>query len=269
MPVCENKSDIYTLVQITDSHLYADPAQTLLGLPTDESLKAVVELVRREQTAIDLVLATGDISQDGSAASYQRFAQQIAPLGAPMRWLAGNHDVTAVQQAAAQGAEWSQPVVALPFWRISLLDSSVDGEVYGSLQQEQLELLDSSLAAAGERNVLVCLHHHPVSVQSRWLDSIGLRNAEALFAVLERYSTVRCLLWGHIHQEVDIWREQVRLLATPSTCIQFAPQSDDFALDTRLPGYRWLRLHPDGHIESAVSRLERLDYTIDFSQSGY
>ena len=33
---------------------------------------------------------------------------------------------------------------------------------------------------------------------------------------------------GHIHQPWDERREGVRLLATPSTCIQFAPNSEDF-----------------------------------------
>lgn len=80
---------------------------------------------------------------------------------------------------------------------------------------------------------------------------------------------VRGVLWGHIHQELDVERNGVRLLATPSTCIQFAPRSDDFALDHLLPGYRWLRLHADGRIETGVSRLRQLDYEIDFSQDGY
>ena len=40
------------------------------------------------------------------------------------------------------------------------------------------------------------------------------------------------------------------------TCAQFLPGSEDFALDTRPPGWRWLELHADGRIETQVHWLE-------------
>lgn len=269
MPACEYKSDCHTLVQITDSHLFASPDDSLLGLPTGESLKAVVELVRAEQQNVDLILATGDVSQDASVAAYRRFVELTGPIGAPMRWLPGNHDDARTQLTCSAGQDWMQAVTDLPGWRVLFLDSAVPGRVHGYLGPEQLDLLEQTLGSAGERHVLVCLHHHPVPTGSTWLDAIGLRNADEFFAVLDRFAGVRAVLWGHIHQEVDRVRKGVRLLASPSTCIQFAPASSDFALDTQLPGYRWLRLYPDGRIETAVSRLQQLDYTIDYSGSGY
>lgn len=80
MPALEPKNNILNLVQITDSHLFADPAGTLLGLPTSDSLKSVVDLVVQEQQGVDLVLATGDIAQDGSAVSYRRFVELVDPF---------------------------------------------------------------------------------------------------------------------------------------------------------------------------------------------
>lgn len=269
MPASELKSVVHTLIQITDSHLFAEPEGNLLGLPTRESLKAVVELAALENPDACLVLATGDISQDATLESYQHFVHQIGLIDAPMRWLPGNHDEALVQLQAAAGADWSQPVTDLPGWRIIMLDSSVSGAVFGQLLPGQLQLLEEALRSAGERHVLVCMHHHPVPIDCRWLDNLGLRNADELFGVLDACPRVRGILWGHIHQELDVERNGVRLLATPSTCIQFAPRSDDFALDHLLPGYRWLRLHADGRIETGVSRLRQLDYEIDFSQDGY
>ena len=46
--------DAVLLVQLSDSHLFADPDATLLGMNTRESLQRVVELVRARQPAIDL-----------------------------------------------------------------------------------------------------------------------------------------------------------------------------------------------------------------------
>lgn len=66
--------DSVLLVQITDSHLFAEADGRLLGLDTHDSLGKVVDLVLAEQPVIDLALATGDLSQDGSVASISAFA---------------------------------------------------------------------------------------------------------------------------------------------------------------------------------------------------
>lgn len=75
--------DSVLLVQLTDSHLFAEADGKLLGLNTGDSLARVVELAVAEQPRIDLILATGDLSQDGSVASYQRFRQLAERIEAP------------------------------------------------------------------------------------------------------------------------------------------------------------------------------------------
>ncbi|MCF7201118.1 3',5'-cyclic-AMP phosphodiesterase [Pseudomonas oligotrophica] len=265
----ENTEVSALLVQITDSHLFAEADGRLLGLDTRDSLSKVIDLVLAEQPAIDLVLATGDLSQDGSVASYQCFREQSARLGAPARWCPGNHDELPAMREVAEPARLLEPLVEAGPWRVLLLDTLVPGAVFGRLADAQLALLDATLAQAPERHHLICLHHHPVSIGSRWMDRIGLHNADALFEVLDRHANVRALLWGHIHQEFDGWRAGVRLLASPSTGVQFAPGSEDFQVDTRAPGYRWLRLLADGRLETGVSRVSGIDFEVDYSVKGY
>jgi Icc protein len=53
----------------------------------------------------------------------------------------------------------------------------------------------------------------------------------------------------------------VRLLATPSTGAQFLPGSDNFAIDTRPPGYRTFTLGADGSLHTEVVWLKRRDTT--------
>jgi Icc protein len=63
-----------------------------------------------------------------------------------------------------------------------------------------------------------------------------------------------------VHQQFDGVRRNghgdLRLMATPSSCVQFLPRADDFALDDRPPGYRQLVLHADGRIDTQVQWLE-------------
>lgn len=257
------------LVQLSDSHLFAEADGKLLGMDTQDSLQRVIERVLQEQPRIDLMLASGDLSQDGSAASYARFRQLTEVIPAPARWFPGNHDEVPAMQAACVGSDLLEPVIDLGNWRIILLDSSIPGAVPGYLADRQLALLERALGEAPERHHLICLHHHPVSIGCRWMDSIGVRNPEALFAVVERFSQVRAMLWGHIHQEFDQLRNGVRLLASPSTCVQFAPGSEEFQVDSTAPGYRWLRLHADGRLETGVSRVTGIQFEVDYSVKGY
>jgi Icc protein len=257
------------LVQLSDSHLFAEADGRLLGMNTRQSLEKVIESVLAEQPAVDLVLATGDLSQDGSVESYQAFRQLSAQIAAPARWLPGNHDELPQMAEAAQQSDFLEPVIDIGQWRITLLDSAVPGSVPGYLQDAQLQLLAQALSEAPQRHHLICLHHHPVSIDCAWMEPIGLRNPEALFAVLGRFPQVRAVLWGHIHQMFDQVREGVRLLASPSTCIQFAPGSEDFQLDDLPPGYRWLRLHDDGRLETGISRVTGFAFEVDLGGEGY
>ncbi|KAA0949140.1 3',5'-cyclic-AMP phosphodiesterase [Pseudomonas sp. ANT_H14] len=257
------------LVQLSDSHLFAETDSTLLGMNSRDSLQRVIDLVRAQQPQIDLLLATGDLSQDGTLESYQQFRDMTRQVSAPARWIPGNHDEPHIMLQATVNSALLEPVVDVGNWRVTLLDSAVPGSVPGYLQDRQLQLLARSLSEAPSRHHLVCLHHHPVSIGCAWMEPIGLRNPEALFAVLDRFPQVKALLWGHVHQEIDRERNGVRLLASPSTCIQFAPGSEDFKVSEEAPGYRWLRLHADGRLETGVERVEGFEFQVDYGSNGY
>lgn len=257
------------LVQLTDPHLFADPAGAMLGLNTRDSLRHVIAQVRREQPRIDLLLCTGDLSQDGSAASYAAFRQLTDELGAAARWLPGNHDDARLMAEVTAHSALMQAVTDIGAWRVVMLDSAVPGATHGQLAAAQLALLDAALASAGDRYCLVCCHHQPVDIGCAWIAPIGLRNADQLLARLAQYPQVKALLWGHVHQEWDEVREGLRLLASPSTCLQFAPGSADFQVSEQQPGYRWLRLHADGRLETGVERARDFQVSLDFDSPGY
>ncbi|MEB0204821.1 3',5'-cyclic-AMP phosphodiesterase [Pseudomonas sp. CCC3.1] len=261
--------DPVLLVQLTDSHLFADADGSLLGLNTAQSLQRVIERVRAEQPQIDLLLATGDLTQDGSVAAYQRFRQLTEPLSANARWIPGNHDAWPSMLEATVQSRLLEQVVDIGNWRITLLRSNVYKKSHGYLDDTELQLLVNSLSEAPDRHHLIALHHHPVEVGCEWIESIGLHNANAFWGVLERFPQVKALLWGHIHQPFDQQQKGVRLLASPSTCVQFTPASRDFSVSSEAPGYRWLRLQPDGTLDTGVSRVDNFVFEPDYSANNY
>lgn len=260
-------------MQLTDPHLFADPAGRLLNVNTDASLRAVLHDIASHYPELDLLLATGDIAQDGSPAAYQRFLQLAAAISAPLRGLPGNHDVRASFHAAWQ--EQAQPVVDVGNWRIVLLDSIIPGSNAGELKPEQLTLLETAVQQASDKHVLVALHHNPVPVGSQWLDTMMVSNGQQLLQLVENLAQVRAVIWGHVHQEYDCMHHcpqqnrDVRLLATPSTCVQFMPGSSQFSLDAAGPGYRWLKLHADGRLDTGVRYVQGLNLQPDTVSGGY
>lgn len=257
------------LLQITDPHLKADPGGELMGVRTHDSLDAVLEHVRAHHPAPDAVLATGDLSQDGSLTSYQHFQSRMTQFACPVYWFAGNHDSVPVMQSLVSGTPSGQRRLISHGWQLLFLDSSVPSRVHGVLKDSELAFLEQSLKEYPDHHALVCLHHHPVPISARWMNAIGLRNPNALFNCLAGHRQVRGLLWGHIHQQLDDVHRGLRLMATPSTCVQFRPDSEHFSLDDQPPGYRWLRLYPDGHIETAVERIAPQDFGLDLKSDGY
>lgn len=258
------------VVQISDSHLFASRDGRLLGLNTEDSLQLVLDRVSREQSRIDLILATGDISQDGSPESYKRFRQSLERFKAPSYWLQGNHDLTEPMVNTLGGRSHLSPCrIELGPWRIIMLNSSVEHEVPGKFAASELEFLRDALEESRGHPTLVCLHHHPLPMGCRWLDTQVVKNAAAFWAIMDSVEHVRGVIWGHVHQESDQQRQGVRLMSVPSTCVQFKPLSRDFAIDELSPGYRWLDLHADGRIDTGVSRVQGVKFEVDMSVKGY
>ncbi len=251
-----SKADCVRVLQITDTHLFASTASDLLGVKTYDSFKAVLEAISSQNIGFDLVLVTGDISQDYSAESYKLFASMIKGLNRPVYFLPGNHDDGPLMYRIFNdlGINTARNIIAGK-WQFILLNSEVYGVAHGWVQRDQLEYAQRCVMERTDLNTVVCIHHLPMLVDSRWLDTQTLHNQDEFQAFIHRFPNMRLVLSGHVHQEVDIVRQGVRYIASPSTSIQFEPHSHDFALDSKGPGWRYLTFMCDGSIETSVHRI--------------
>ncbi len=249
-------ADAVRLLQITDCHIFATAEQSLQGMNTRASFEAVSAAALETYGDLDLVLATGDLSQDGSAESYQYLAERFDAMRLPVFWLPGNHDDAATLGDNLTGERIS-PVkhILAGAWQIVMLDSTIAGEVHGRVAAAELEFLDNALGAYPSRHALVCLHHQAVETGSEWIDNKGLLGAADFRQHLGKHDQVRAVIWGHVHQEKHHRSDGVEWMSTPSSCVQFTPGSRNFAISDEKPGYRYLSLQADGGIESRVHRV--------------
>ncbi|MCX4026089.1 3',5'-cyclic-AMP phosphodiesterase [Endozoicomonas sp. SM1973] len=257
------------ILQVTDSHLYASQQGQLLGVNTQDSLKAVLIAFSQLQREVDLMLVTGDISQDGSPESYQRFVDCTASYEIPQRWIAGNHDEYLLMQQLYKSKPCLNKAFVAQDWQVLMLNSNVPGKVYGELADEELNYLKQQLDNSTAKYTMICLHHHTLPVGCDWLDNIGLRNADKFNQLIDQYDQVKLVLCGHIHQELDRQDYHARYLGSPSTCVQFARHSSEFKLDNLAPGFRLINLMENGDIVTSVHRAEQFNFQIDEDAIGY
>lgn len=271
--VYHTESDIIRLIQITDSHLFKQEQEELLGINTQASFDQVLAEIQQSDFDCDFILATGDLVQDSSDEGYQRFCQRISKLDKLTFWIPGNHDFQPKMfdiLEQKQGKVKSQKRILVgERWQILMLDSQVFGVPHGRLGQYQLDWLIDKLKEHPERYSLIVLHHHILSTNSAWLDQHNLRNAHELAQCLLPFSNVKGILHGHIHQQVDAKWNGYKIMATPSTSIQFKPDNNAFTLDSLQPGWREIELHSNGEILTKVKRIQQAEFLPNMQEEGY
>ena len=241
------------LVLVSDCHISASHQARYRGLIADRSLYGLLPLIRDWQA--DAILLTGDVAEDASKAAYGRVSSMLCSAGAPVHALPGNHDDPAVMQQSFSSGPWAGPrFVPLKNWQLVLLDSTSTGEIGGTISEGDLEMLETGLARSEAEHVILAMHHQPVPVGSPWIDKYALAEPGRFLDLVDRDGRVRCITWGHVHQDIDMQRDGIRMLGAPSSVANSLPGREKFTLDTTGPTCRWLRLMPDGGIETGMLR---------------
>ena len=242
------------VLHLTDPHLFADRNGSLRGAVTYDTLQAVLAHYRDSGFAADLVALTGDIVQDDSAGAYAHCRDLVATLGLPVFCVPGNHDVPQLMRDVLQDPPFTCcDSLEAGDWLLVGIDTRVEGHAGGRIAESELRRMEELIAASRAEHVMICLHHPPVPMRSKWLDSVGLDNGGEFLARAAASGRVRTAICGHVHQDYDAVHEGIRILATPSTCRQFLPRADEFAVDDRPPAYRRIELGPRGSVDAELT----------------
>lgn len=258
------------IAQISDLHIFADPHRALLGVKTQESFDAVLRMVKENIDDTDIVILSGDLSQDGSVDSYLRVADAVTALDRPVYVFPGNHDnVETMYQLYPRGRINIDKQLIIHNWQIILLNSQIPGKVAGHLDEAELRFMERCLEACPDHHALVMFHHQPMPIGTGWLDRLGVNNAEVFWERVKRYPQVKHVIFGHIHQVFEQKKHGIQCYAAPATCFQFKGMIEKFALEDIPQGYRWIHLFPDGRLTSGVNRLPKYVGVFDRDATGY
>lgn len=186
------------ILHLSDMHLFGDDTLHYGVVDTRAAFRRVLARAA-ELDEIDIVIASGDLSDDGSAESYRRLKADLdgwaAARGADVAYVMGNHDQRTAFETVLGARTGVQFVGGL---RLVRLDSSVPGCGYGQIDQQQLRWLADLLSEAAPHGTIVVLHHPPVPASTSLLATLELQQPEQLLAVCTT-GDVRMLLSGHYH----------------------------------------------------------------------
>lgn len=198
------------IAHLSDLHVVAAGELVWGGFDTATHVRAAVETVLSLSPAPDLVLVSGDLTDNAAPAAVAHVAGLLAPLDGRVVVLPGNHDdtdsiVTTLPPGWLAGIATPDGVVELADGRLRLvcLDSTDPPGPGGTLRPDQLVWLDATLSASPAATI-VALHHPPFAVGIDFMDEIPLdRTASAeLELIVSRHPQVALVTGGHVHRAI-------------------------------------------------------------------
>ena len=241
------------IAQITDCHLPADPQQLYRGINPRQNLKKLMQEVKAIRP--DLILASGDLSEDGSRVSYKVLHKHLSLPGIPVLALPGNHDDVDLLAGAFPGSPVDTIAVSEHGpWQIIRLNSCLPGKPEGRLSEKTLAELEFLLAHHEQRPRLIAVHHHPIFVGNPWIDKYPLLDPEALLQLIDDHPDIKAVIWGHVHDAFATDRNGTAMLGGPSSAINSLPGVQKFTEDPAGPACRWLELKADGSVHTGIIR---------------
>ncbi|MBD3757109.1 MULTISPECIES: phosphodiesterase [Microbacterium] len=213
------------IVHISDTHLLTGNRPLGGRYDTAGNLTATLAAVERTGIRPDALVFTGDLTDLGEPEAYAALRAEVEPfaarLGAPVVWVAGNHDERpALRAGLLDAAPTTEPVTGV--WdlgglRLVALDSTVPGWHHGDLDAAQLDWLQGVLATPAPLGTILALHHPPLPSHIPFFDILELQHQDDLAAAIAG-SDVRAILAGHLHYSTSGTFHGIPVSVASATC---------------------------------------------------
>jgi 3',5'-cyclic-AMP phosphodiesterase len=214
------------IVQISDLHVAGADASVRRFVDTNANLARAVAYIGRMSPRPDLVVATGDLTDNGLPDEYRLLRDLLDRFEIPVLVIPGNHDeIGPLVEVLDNHTYLPRDGAPLQYVRegevrVVAVDTTRPGHHEGWFPADREQWLETTLAAAPDAPTLVMMHHPPFDTGIWWMDRSHIRGAEEFERVVRRHPHVRRVIAGHIHRSIQTtWGETVVSVA-PSTAHQ-------------------------------------------------
>lgn len=244
------------VVQLTDLHLYADTKSEYYGANCHDNFQRACQHV--QENGADLVILTGDVTNDHTEASYQRVSEIVRHTlnNIVVAWLPGNHDDISLMQQYFSGEPFiSHKHLVCGLWQLFLMNSKSEtpaGFVSPTTLEAQQKIFTAHQAESPFSGAF--MHHHPIKMNA-YIDKHICENGDEVLAALSAHHGWKFLAHGHVHTEQTHQFKQLTVLATPATSVQFGQALHWEQINTG-PQYRTFHLFDTGEWDTEVIALD-------------
>lgn len=266
----------HVLLHLSDTHLTSTGVRYNGVIDPMRTLSAVLDEVRRAQSHghhFDALVLSGDLTDSGDPQAYRRLRAAVEPLGIPLIYATGNHDVRTVFHRELLGVDSVDPVVEEVLindrLRIITLDSTVVGGGHGRLDRESLDGLAKLLGTRAPDGTVVVLHHAPIPPPSPLLAYFALeRSSRRALADVIRGTDVRLVLAGHHHLAQTGMVAGIPVAVAGSTAIRTDPfAAPGHERTTRSTAFNLITVYADTLTVSVIP-VDGADEVFDLDEAG-
>ena len=224
------------IAQISDLHLRADGSPLIGGVDTVAALDACIAHLNALTPRPDVVLATGDLVDEGRPEDFAALRRAFDRLEMPVYAIPGNHDdrgslhdTFADKGYLPADGEFLHYTVETHPVRLIGLDTITPGECGGRMSEARIRWLDDRLAEQPERPTLIFMHHPPFVTGIGFMDDPAFDGAMPLEQVVRGHPQVRQVVCGHIHRAIHTRWAGTAAAVAPSIVFQMALELNEGA----------------------------------------
>ncbi|MBL8894862.1 MAG: phosphodiesterase [Rhizobiales bacterium] len=256
-------------IHISDLHLVA-PGGKLWGFDPLKRLEACLSDIATHHGDAVFCAISGDLAERGEVVAYQALKDLLSQFPLPTYLALGNHDDresffrvfsenSRDAKGFAQSAAQHDGVAVLTLDTLKGPPSSAG--LYG---EDRRAWLKAELARAGEKPVIIFMHHPPFDIGHELMDLIKLEDGEGLHRLLSGRN-IKHIFFGHAHRPISGQWRGIPFTAVPSLAHQLplAGGSVPTVYSDEPPMYAVVLVEPDRTIVHFDAFLNRAPAEMD------
>ncbi|MFT6301793.1 MAG: Icc protein [Granulosicoccus sp.] len=193
---------------LSDFHLtLSDQKNSPLRNDLVGAITTVICDLKSIENHLDFVSITGDLTENGDTASYLKLKELFGELSVPVYFVPGNHDLrqpfSQILGITPKGVVSEKLDYRAAFGSVQIvgLDTLVEGETTGALDEAQLSLLKEILFSTAYSHSVISLHHPPFTIGHSEFDPMStLVGSEEMGEIVTRAKSKVTILCGHVHR---------------------------------------------------------------------
>jgi Icc protein len=221
--------------QISDLHIGKDE-ELVQGIDVRKNFIIALEAMEKEN--LDLLVLSGDLSDDGNIGAYEFVSQEMSQYKKPWCFIPGNHDnvhlmnqIFNIESDIRNGEYYYKKEIHNK--TIFFLDSSSN-----SISSEQLEWFKKE-AKKEDKEFLLFIHHPPCIAGHRFMDAkYALQNIDEVQHVLNQFNQLQYIFSGHYHSILTAEFGNKKVYICPSTQMLIDEFTPYFCLKSTRPSWR-------------------------------